>query len=1014
MANSYPNQLSTTNLTNAYLHLNDLIGEVLFSGRFAGRAVYLTLGYSEQIELASRLNCNVENLGNRCCEIVSNILHRSNDPYKHVTKASNKWRFSGQIGYPPFLALLFVFSYAAELMEADGDFAANNYYVRLTGALKVDGNYLRAGARSTEHFWKLLSRWLVDNDFELGRPTASSNGNWKYVSYPISQALIRASDRNLLQNIFIKYNFTSADQVTVDSIKPFVDDWMRSSQPNARLKSTWQKGDLRQRIYEMACDCFYDWVETKSPEDIILPIMKSGGSQSNLSLILSIVPSFLKRKLTLNLGQKNSLPEDLAKFCDNQGNNFYLGHHVYGTFATIDPNPFGPDARLFNSPFEASGNTTHIRWSPRLAIPFIKSDAGSYWSEISRCSIGIQHIILVRDTPKIISSFQAFLSETSTGEAKLLDRNSIAGVPEGWQLYSDVYIIKSDVEVEQELQHLLPLSSESAPQISDGIQISRGVWHSKSPITINYQAEKSPTKIELLQPRLDDDPIKTQISDNKFVSMTPNLLDGTYTVNFFAEDKLKFSLDFAFRSADRPRPLHRQSTDQIVYNGLMHSTKEGISGDETYVSGVIVKTSEQVHLTEPNDFSANILSSPIARSEIEDLMLSNNYLEVDLPSDLDTKNILDKPCIERGFHYWICETTEEKVPMSTPLEMQCKQCSMNVLMRNRGKKQAAKNVASRTKLKQATIVTNSVIFSGTQKINHNKLYDALCYLGTGSVTSVERFTAEANVDLWSMQKLLNSYSDLSLLDLHTPQHTNYTKSWAVPEAAAIMIPDGKICLTGFRSDRLLEQIRSKVEDRSGTFSEIEYDDRPSKFEIENISVNDAINLFEEINDPLGRSVHFVSNFHEIIAKILRYLNGIEDSLLSITVGNNLINLQKFDAHKSKWYTVDDCREAGSYRFDQPNRIYCYKHTDGNFYRASYNIVKLLAARLDNVKLHSYDGETKKFCSTLGAEPIGLVSRAIVLSSGELPSVENGQTIYNNVSRTLAESILKQMYNRAVF
>ena len=126
----------------------------------------------------------------------------------------------------------------------------------------------------------------------------------------------------------------------------------------------------------------------------------------------------------------------------------------------------------------------------------------------------------------------------------------------------------------------------------------------------------------------------------------------------------------------------------------------------------------------------------------------------------------------------------------------------------------------------------------------------------------------------------------------------------------------------------------------------------------------------------------------------------------------MLNLQKFDATKSKWHTVDECREPGAYRFDHPNRNYCYKHTNGSIFRGSYNVVKLMAARLDNVKLHSYDSHTKKFCSTLGAEPIGLVSRALVLCSGELPSVENGQTIYHNVSQSLAESMLTQMYNRS--
>ena len=129
------------------------------------------------------------------------------------------------------------------------------------------------------------------------------------------------------------------------------------------------------------------------------------------------------------------------------------------------------------------------------------------------------------------------------------------------------------------------------------------------------------------------------------------------------------------------------------------------------MSGVIVKTSQQVNLTKSHHNSANIENTLIARNEDDELMLSDNYLKNCLPPDVETEDILDKPCIERGFHYWICETTEEKVSLSTPLEMQCKQCHMNVLMRNRGKKQTANKVVSRTNSKQAMKATNSTIFS---------------------------------------------------------------------------------------------------------------------------------------------------------------------------------------------------------------------------------------------------------------------------------------------------------------
>ena len=77
-------------------------------------------------------------------------------------------------------------------------------------------------------------------------------------------------------------------------------------------------------------------------------------------------------------------------------------------------------------------------------------------------------------------------------------------------------------------------------------------------------------------------------------------------------------------------------------------------------------------------------------------------------------------------------------------------------------------------------------------------------------------------------------------------------------------------------------------------------------------------------------------------------------------------------------------------------------------------MKLLSARLHNIRLHSYDHDSKKFYSTLGAEPIGLLSRALVMSSNELPEIEDGKLVYTNVNALLASTILQQLYTRVVF
>ena len=247
--------------------------------------------------------------------------------------------------------------------------------------------------------------------------------------------------------------------------------------------------------------------------------------------------------------------------------------------------------------------------------------------------------------------------------------------------------------------------------------------------------------------------------------------------------------------------------------------------------------SENIKLSDIASIPASFQPTIIPQGTAQDLLLDENYLEFGLTETVDNDDWMKKSCIERGSHYWICESPEKKVSLSTPLEMQCKDCSMNVLMRDRGGKKQTKLVQTRASIpNKRPQITNSTSFIGTKNIDHDLLYDALCYLGTGTIGTIERLTAECNLDLWGVQKLLISYSDLGMLDLNNPKNSTHIKSWSVPDPAAVLLNDGTICLTGFRSDKVLLEIKDKVEQCRGVFEVIKKVDRPSKIIISGLAL----------------------------------------------------------------------------------------------------------------------------------------------------------------------------------
>src|SRR5262249_28545337 len=130
----------------------------------------------------------------------------------HLVRA-RAWARSNRDQPPPFLALLAFFSTVAEEMRTDEQFSSNNYYGRLCQRLKVDPSsrgawrpaVTQAYRDDASRLWPVYNSWLRDADGRLGLPTARSYNHLVYVGVPISQALVRANDRNKLVELFFAY-----------------------------------------------------------------------------------------------------------------------------------------------------------------------------------------------------------------------------------------------------------------------------------------------------------------------------------------------------------------------------------------------------------------------------------------------------------------------------------------------------------------------------------------------------------------------------------------------------------------------------------------------------------------------------------------------------------------------------------------------------------------------------------------------------------------------------------------
>ena len=133
--------------------------------------------------------------------------------FSEVQKVEAIWRRGAQDQPPPTLPVLALSVLAASEMRSDASGARHNYYIRLSRALLPDGSdaeieALRLCLRERGAFtdvagmWQRVHRWMEDQGGRFGTSTIPENPERSRIGYPLSQALIRRSDRAALTRFF--------------------------------------------------------------------------------------------------------------------------------------------------------------------------------------------------------------------------------------------------------------------------------------------------------------------------------------------------------------------------------------------------------------------------------------------------------------------------------------------------------------------------------------------------------------------------------------------------------------------------------------------------------------------------------------------------------------------------------------------------------------------------------------------------------------------------------------------
>ena len=267
-----------------YSAWNQAIRDNLFDGRAAGSPVYLDLDgrYLAEADAQASSSCpdHTGDARDRLIRSLRGTLEDRKDVFKRHRSQAQYWKKDNLDKdrleeSPPFLALLMVFVAVAEEMAGDGIFEANDYFGRLTNRLNAalsttyskgviqQSYYDHIDGKSSQDaglvsLWLLLNQWLEANDYELGMPTAYPVGGLPYVSVPVSQALIRTSDRSDLHRLFAKH-FGEMRSPTPEEMTAVLSVSLTCPPFSRTLTNMWARKESRERIARLALAELASW-----------------------------------------------------------------------------------------------------------------------------------------------------------------------------------------------------------------------------------------------------------------------------------------------------------------------------------------------------------------------------------------------------------------------------------------------------------------------------------------------------------------------------------------------------------------------------------------------------------------------------------------------------------------------------------------------------------------------------------------------------------------------------------
>lgn len=577
-----------------YAELVRVINEIyITSTRFENSPFYFYLEKDIRTVLAKELNSNADEIELDLGRIVSSQLDWNNtgNIYIAFEEPMQEWIQKRYIEPPIFTPLLVALTGAAERMRRthndNNEFiSSTNYYKRLFEVFETQDehrqNAIRNSAQHTEKFWRIFNTWLIDNNEEFGTPTAKrGNSNNKFVFYSISQAIIRSEDRVKFHELFHKLHISPQESFNNSQMELYIDEWLTGNNNHPRLKSIWNNQKLRSSMCDAAIQELNVWDGSYTD---------AGSTSKSKSLLWHLaITTFLVRGFQINLIMNSDsidivesievsddTPEVMREIILNNNLKLHLTPKdsdtvCVGPKTTVKellPYILGHELIL-----EGSSTKDQFKRRQRHIIPFEKSTLNQY-TEVRKVRVGQKYIVLCYES--YFDDVKKYLDSINSSYKDIEREN---GIPKGWVVFLDVTFKSFDTRNEEDFKDLNPVVSGSSIDISQGVKLSKNIWHSHSPPKVKafHHTQDNSLYVSIEEQLANGE--TDEIVEDRYDHFVENILealevgernDKNFTISLINRDDndsdLITSKEISFRNAMKPRASALNPDKELAFN----------------------------------------------------------------------------------------------------------------------------------------------------------------------------------------------------------------------------------------------------------------------------------------------------------------------------------------------------------------------------------------------------------------------------------------------------------------